>query len=101
MAARESSGKGTAKGKAEQTPKAKGQDEPGKAEASGRASGALAAIVLAAGKGTRMRSSRAKVLHELLGRPLVAYPVGVARELGATPVVAVLGHQLETVAAVL
>jgi len=31
----------------------------------------LAAIVLAAGKGTRMRSSRAKVLHELLGRPLV------------------------------
>ena len=30
-----------------------------------------------------MRSSRAKVLHELLGRPLVAYPVELARELGA------------------
>src|SRR6516164_7086024 len=59
--------------------------------------GALAAIVLAAGKGTRMRSSRAKVLHELLGRPLVAYPVSLARELGASPVVAVLGHQLEAV----
>ncbi|HVZ72349.1 MAG TPA: bifunctional UDP-N-acetylglucosamine diphosphorylase/glucosamine-1-phosphate N-acetyltransferase GlmU [Polyangia bacterium] len=59
----------------------------------------LAAIVLAAGKGTRMRSARAKVLHELLGRPLVAYPVGVARELGAAPVVAVLGHQLEAVEA--
>ena len=44
------------------------------------ASGDLAAIVLAAGKGTRMRSARAKVLHELLGRPLVAYPVGLARE---------------------
>src|ERR1700712_4602299 len=55
--------------------------------------GPLAAIVLAAGKGTRMRSARAKVLHELLGRPLVAYPVGLARELGAAPVVAVLGHQ--------
>jgi bifunctional UDP-N-acetylglucosamine pyrophosphorylase/glucosamine-1-phosphate N-acetyltransferase len=59
--------------------------------------GALAAIVLAAGKGTRMRSARAKVLHELLGRPLVAYPVSLARELGASPVVAVLGHQLEAV----
>jgi bifunctional UDP-N-acetylglucosamine pyrophosphorylase/glucosamine-1-phosphate N-acetyltransferase len=55
--------------------------------------GAVAAIVLAAGKGTRMRSARTKVLHELLGRPLVAYPVGLARELGAAPVVAVLGHQ--------
>jgi bifunctional UDP-N-acetylglucosamine pyrophosphorylase/glucosamine-1-phosphate N-acetyltransferase len=59
--------------------------------------GGLAAIVLAAGKGTRMRSSRAKVLHELLGRPLVAYPVGLSRDLGASPVVAVLGHQLDAV----
>jgi bifunctional UDP-N-acetylglucosamine pyrophosphorylase / glucosamine-1-phosphate N-acetyltransferase len=55
--------------------------------------GGLAAIVLAAGKGTRMRSSRAKVLHEILGRPLGAYPIALARELGADPVVAVLGHQ--------
>ena len=44
-----------------------------------RGSGPLAAIVLAAGKGTRMRSSRAKVLHELLGQPLVTYPVELAR----------------------
>ena len=61
----------------------------------------VAAIVLAAGKGTRMRSARAKVLHELLGRPLVAYPVALARELGASPVVVVLGHQLEAVERVL
>jgi len=61
----------------------------------------LAAIVLAAGKGTRMRSSRAKVLHELLGRPLVCYPVELARSLGADPVVAVLGHQHEAVEATL
>ena len=59
--------------------------------------GGVAAIVLAAGKGTRMRSARTKVLHELLGRPLVAYPVGLARELGASPIVAVLGHQREAV----
>jgi bifunctional UDP-N-acetylglucosamine pyrophosphorylase/glucosamine-1-phosphate N-acetyltransferase len=61
----------------------------------------LAAIVLAAGKGTRMRSARAKVLHELLGRPLVCYPVELARSLGADPVVAVLGHQHEAVEAAL
>jgi bifunctional UDP-N-acetylglucosamine pyrophosphorylase / glucosamine-1-phosphate N-acetyltransferase len=64
-------------------------------------SGGLAAIVLAAGKGTRMRSARAKVLHELLGRPLVAYPVGLARELGAAPVVVVLGYQRDEVEGVL
>ena len=63
--------------------------------------GPLAAIVLAAGKGTRMRSARAKVLHELLGRPLVGYPVELARALGADPVVAVLGHQREAVEAAL
>jgi bifunctional UDP-N-acetylglucosamine pyrophosphorylase/glucosamine-1-phosphate N-acetyltransferase len=72
----------------------------GKTARNGRkGKGAVAAIVLAAGKGTRMRSARAKVLHELLGRPLVAYPVGLARDLGASPVVAVLGHQLAEVEA--
>ena len=63
--------------------------------------GELACIVLAAGKGTRMRSARVKVLHPLLGRPLVSYPVNLARELGADPVVAVLGHQREAVEAAL
>src|SRR5678810_1207426 len=68
---------------------------------SAAARGPLAAIVLAAGKGTRMRSARAKVLHELLGRPLVCYPVELARSLGADPVIAVLGHQHEAVEAAL
>jgi bifunctional UDP-N-acetylglucosamine pyrophosphorylase/glucosamine-1-phosphate N-acetyltransferase len=72
-----------------------------KSSTNGKKAGGVAAIVLAAGKGTRMRSARAKVLHELLGRPLVAYPVALARDLGASPVVAVLGHQLETVAGAL
>ena len=48
-----------------------------------------------------MRSARAKVLHELLGRPLGAYPIELARGLGADPVVAVLGHQREAVEAAL
>src|SRR5689334_1214215 len=63
--------------------------------------GGVAAVVLAAGKGTRMRSSRAKVLHHLLGRPLVAYPVELARTVGADPVVVVLGHQRAAVEAAL
>jgi bifunctional UDP-N-acetylglucosamine pyrophosphorylase/glucosamine-1-phosphate N-acetyltransferase len=63
--------------------------------------GGLAAIVLAAGKGTRMRSGRAKVLHELLGRPMVAYPIALAQAIGAEPVVAVLGHQRDAVEAAL
>ncbi len=70
------------------------------ARRAGRA-GDLAAIVLAAGKGTRMRSERAKVLHELLGRPLFAYPIELARGVGADPLVAVLGHQRPAVEAAL
>jgi bifunctional UDP-N-acetylglucosamine pyrophosphorylase / glucosamine-1-phosphate N-acetyltransferase len=38
---------------------------------------------MAAGEGTRMRSSRPKVLHEVCGRPMVAWPVLAAREAGA------------------
>lgn len=54
---------------------------------------ALAAVVLCAGKGTRMKSEKAKVLHPILGRPLCAYPLKRALELGATCVVPVVGHQ--------
>jgi bifunctional UDP-N-acetylglucosamine pyrophosphorylase/glucosamine-1-phosphate N-acetyltransferase len=57
----------------------------------------LAAIVLCAGKGTRMKSEKAKVLHGILGRPLGAYPIARALELAAAPVVAVVGHQAEAV----
>jgi bifunctional UDP-N-acetylglucosamine pyrophosphorylase/glucosamine-1-phosphate N-acetyltransferase len=61
----------------------------------------IAAIVLAAGKGTRMKTSRAKVLHEVCGRPLVYYPVKRALDSGAAPVVVVVGHQAEQVEAAL
>lgn len=57
----------------------------------------LAAIVLCAGKGTRMKSERAKVLHAVLGKPLCYYPVQRALELGASHIVAVVGHQGEDV----
>ena len=61
----------------------------------------LAAIVLAAGKGTRMKSHSAKVLHEIGGRPLAWYPVKRALDAGASPVVVVVGHQAEAVEAAL
>ena len=57
----------------------------------------LAAVVLCAGKGTRMKSEMAKVLHPVLGQPLAAWPIGRALALGCRPVVAVVGHQGEQV----
>ena len=59
----------------------------------------LAAVVLAAGKGTRMKSARAKVLHAVAGRPMIEYPVALARSLGAERVVCVLGHEADSVEA--
>lgn len=56
-----------------------------------------AAVILAAGKGTRMKSDKAKVLHALGGRPLVTYPLDAARQAGAQRVVVVTGHQCEVV----
>jgi bifunctional UDP-N-acetylglucosamine pyrophosphorylase/glucosamine-1-phosphate N-acetyltransferase len=59
----------------------------------------LTAVVLAAGKGTRMKSDLAKVLHRLGGRPLVTYPIDTAVAIGATRVVIVTGYQEEAVRA--
>lgn len=58
----------------------------------------LLAIVLAAGKGTRMNSARPKVLHETAGRPLLDYVLDLCGALGARTTV-VVGHQGETVRA--
>jgi bifunctional UDP-N-acetylglucosamine pyrophosphorylase/glucosamine-1-phosphate N-acetyltransferase len=49
----------------------------------------LLVVVLAAGQGTRMRSSIPKVLHPLGGQPLLCYPLGLARQVGAARVVVV------------
>jgi bifunctional UDP-N-acetylglucosamine pyrophosphorylase/glucosamine-1-phosphate N-acetyltransferase len=62
--------------------------EPSPSRASVRARDLLV-VVLAAGRGTRMRSSLPKVLHELCDQPLIAYPLALARKVGAKSVAVV------------
>src|SRR5262249_3929195 len=50
-----------------------------------------------AGLGTRLKSDMAKVLHRVAGRPMIHWVVGAARTAGAQRVIAILGHQAETV----
>src|SRR5678816_54860 len=57
----------------------------------------LNVLVMAAGLGTRMKSNRAKVLHELGGRPLIAHVVRTAQLLGPKTILVVVGHQAEEV----
>src|SRR5215216_2802374 len=59
------------------------------------------AVVLAAGKGTRMKSNRAKVLHTLCGVPMINYVIEATRPLVPQRLLVVVGHQAELVEAVL
>jgi len=54
-------------------------------------------VILAAGKGTRMRSKMAKVLHKLAGKELLAHVVETARSLSPDKIIIVYGHDGETV----
>ena len=56
-----------------------------------------AAIVLAAGAGTRMKSDKPKVAHEVLGKPLVNWVLDAAEEAGIERLVTVVGHKREQV----
>ena len=56
------------------------------------------AIVLAAGEGTRMHSERAKVLHEVAGRSLLAHVLQAVRSAGGTATAVVIGPDAEAVA---
>jgi bifunctional UDP-N-acetylglucosamine pyrophosphorylase/glucosamine-1-phosphate N-acetyltransferase len=51
------------------------------------------AIILAAGQGKRMKSQKAKVLHEVCGRPMIRYVVDAARGAGARTIVVVVGYE--------
>ncbi|MEW6208806.1 MAG: bifunctional UDP-N-acetylglucosamine diphosphorylase/glucosamine-1-phosphate N-acetyltransferase GlmU [Acidobacteriota bacterium] len=54
-------------------------------------------LIMAAGLGTRMKSRRAKVLHNLSGRPLIAHVVRAALSLAPASVITVVGHQADEV----
>lgn len=54
-------------------------------------------IILAAGKGKRMKSDLAKVLHPVCGVPMLTYSVAAARAAGSRRVVVVIGHQAELI----
>ncbi len=60
-----------------------------------------AAVVLAAGRGERLRSRQPKVLHRVGGRPLVSWVVQAAREAGCAPICVVVGSGADEVRAVL
>lgn len=56
-----------------------------------------AAIILAAGAGTRMRSKKPKVAHEMMGKPLVCWVIDSAKQAGIDRIVTVVGHLREQV----
>lgn len=57
------------------------------------------AVILAAGKGTRMKSELPKVIHKALGKPMVEYSIAAAKEAGAkeADICLVVGHKAELV----
>lgn len=59
----------------------------------------LGVIILAAGKGTRMKSNRAKVLHEVLFEPMLRHVMTALDDLDADRIVVVCGHQAQKVQA--
>jgi bifunctional UDP-N-acetylglucosamine pyrophosphorylase/glucosamine-1-phosphate N-acetyltransferase len=61
----------------------------------------LAVVILAAGKGTRLKSSVAKVLHRAGGRSLVEHVVTACAPLKSRKIIAVIGHQAEQVSALI
>ena len=57
----------------------------------------LNVLIMAAGLGTRMKSNRAKVLHELGGSPLIVHVVRAAQTLNPQSILVIVGHQAEEV----
>jgi bifunctional UDP-N-acetylglucosamine pyrophosphorylase / glucosamine-1-phosphate N-acetyltransferase len=57
----------------------------------------LEVVILAAGLGTRMKSSKIKILHEAAGRPIIDYVLDLASDLCPTPPVMIVGYQRDAV----
>ena len=59
----------------------------------------FATLILAAGKGTRMKSDLVKVLHPVAGRPMLDYVLNLAEQMGSSRIAVIIGHQAELVEA--
>jgi len=67
-------------------------------KAAGKTDGKLAVVIMAAGKGTRLRSARPKVLHEVGGKALLAHVIAAAAQVvKPSDIFAVVGHQADKV----
>ncbi|MDY7033427.1 MAG: bifunctional UDP-N-acetylglucosamine diphosphorylase/glucosamine-1-phosphate N-acetyltransferase GlmU [Thermodesulfobacteriota bacterium] len=53
----------------------------------------IATVILAAGKGKRMKSRQVKVLHPLMGVPVLSFPIEVAKKVLSRRIIVVVGHQ--------
>ena len=58
------------------------------------------AIVLAAGKGTRMKSDKPKVVHEVLYKPMINHVVDELKALGVDETIVIVGHEADQVKAI-
>jgi UDP-N-acetylglucosamine pyrophosphorylase len=54
-------------------------------------------LIMAAGKGTRMKSDLAKILHKINNRPMVHYVIDLAKEIESDKIVLIIGHQKDLV----
>jgi len=54
-------------------------------------------LIMAAGKGTRMKSDLPKVLHKINGRPMVHYVIDLAKKLHSEKIILIIGHKKELV----
>ena len=78
----------SSRGILEQMPKAKNESQPTR----------TAIAIMAAGKGTRLKSKHPKVLHEVGGKPLLAHVIAAATKVvPANDVYAIIGHEAERV----
>jgi bifunctional UDP-N-acetylglucosamine pyrophosphorylase/glucosamine-1-phosphate N-acetyltransferase len=76
------------------------QDNAQNGDSTGDGDRKLAAVILAAGKGTRMKSDLPKVVHEVADRPMIAWVVDAVRKAGADRIVLIIGHGADEVRAI-
>ena len=58
-----------------------------------KTNGNVKAVILAAGKGTRMKSEKPKVLHEIFNKPLVSWVISACENIGSNENIVVVGHK--------